>query len=95
MATTTFPLPEVWMKLHSRKRLLRCMAVQDVSVRTLAKAAGYNSHAYVGRLLRGEIDSLPVERATRIALYLGVGVDDLFLPEGSIGARHSDKQKVA
>lgn len=83
------------MRLHDRKRLAKIMAIQGVSARKLAEAAGYKSHAYVTRLLRGEIHSLPTDRAARVALYLGVGVDDLFLIEGSSGARHSDKRDAA
>lgn len=85
------PLPEVWMRLHDRKRLAKLMAIQGVSTRTLATAVGYRSHAYIARLLRGEISNLTPDRATRVALYLGVGLDDLFLPEGSSDARPSGK----
>lgn len=92
MGINTTPIPEVWMRLHDRKRLAKIMVIQGVSARKLAEAAGYRSHAYVTRLLRGEINSLPPERATRVALYLGLGVDDLFVPEGSSGARHSDQR---
>lgn len=95
MPTKAAPLPEVWMRLHDRKRLAKIMAIQGVSARKLAEAVGYKSHAYVTKLLRGEISSLPAERATRVALYLGVGLDDLFMPEGSTGARHSDKSRLA
>lgn len=96
MATQTAPLPEVWMRLDDehRKRLKKLMVIQGVSARGLAEAVGYKSHAYVTRLLRGEIATLPAERAVRVALYLGVGVDDLFVPEGSSGARHSDNRDV-
>lgn len=83
------------MRLHDRKRLAKIMAIQDVSARELSRAVGYKSHAYITRLLRGEINNLPTDRATRVALYLGVGVDDLFMPEGSSGARHSDKRGAA
>lgn len=82
------------MRLHNRKGLLKVMAIEGVSVRKLAEAVGYKSHAYLGRLLRGEIDTLPPDRAARIALYFGQGVDDFFLPEGSSGARHSDQAKM-
>lgn len=93
---TAHRLPEVWMRLDDerRKRLQKLMVIQGVSARTLAKAVGYKSHAYITRILRGEITTMTTERATRIALYLGVGVDDLFVPEGSSGARHSDKRDL-
>lgn len=95
MATKQLVLPEVWMRLHDRKRLAKIMAIQGVSARQLSGAVGYRSHAYITRLLRGEIANLPAERAARVALYLGVGVDDLFMPEGSSGARRNDKERLA
>lgn len=74
------------MKLHNRKGLLKLMAIQDVSARKLAKAAGWRSHTYMQRLLRGEVDTLEVDPAVRIAVYLQVGVDDLFLARTSTAA---------
>jgi transcriptional regulator with XRE-family HTH domain len=67
------------MKLAYRKRLLKLMALNDVSQRQLALAAGYRSHAYMGRLMRGEVDTLEPEAAMRIARFFGVGIDDLFV----------------
>ncbi|WKW86331.1 helix-turn-helix DNA binding domain protein [Gordonia phage Budski] len=74
-------LGELYMVLHDdgRKRLAKLMIVQDVSHRRLAMAAGWRSHSYVSRLLRGEAKTLDTEPALRIAAFLGVGVDDLFL----------------
>lgn len=69
----------IWMVLRNRKALAKLMAIQEVSQRDLAAAAGWRSHSYVGRLLRGEVNRLEVEPALRIANFLGVGVDDLFL----------------
>lgn len=68
------------MKLIDRKRLAKLMAIQDVSARGLAKAAGWKSHSYMNRLLAGTVDTLEPEPALRIARHLGVGVDDLFMP---------------
>lgn len=67
------------MVLTDRKKLAKLMAIQGVSGRQLAAAAGYRSHTYVQRLLRGEVRTLEVDPAVRIALFLGVGVDDLFM----------------
>lgn len=80
MSTKRTPLPEIYMKLINVKRLRTLMVVQEVSQRRLAMAAGYKSHAYMGRLMRGEVDTLEPEAALRIARFLGVGVDDLFVP---------------
>lgn len=66
------------MLLRDRKRLARLMAIQDVSGRTLAKAAGYKSHSYVQRLLRGDARWVDDAAGLRIATFLGVDVTDLF-----------------
>lgn len=67
------------MILQYPQKLAKLMVIQDVSHRKLAVAAGWKSHSYVSRLLRGEARTLDVEPALRIAAFLGVGVDDLFL----------------
>lgn len=68
------------MVLHERgrKKLLTLMTVQEKSQRTLAEEAGWASHSYMGRLLRGQVNTLEPEAAARIATALGVEVDDLF-----------------
>ena len=88
---STDHLPGIWMKLHNRKGLLKLMAIQNVSRRQLAKAAGWKSHSYMNRLLNGEVDTLDVTPAVRIAEYLGVGVDDLFMPRTSTPTGHNRK----
>jgi transcriptional regulator with XRE-family HTH domain len=76
------------MRLHNRKGLRTLMVVHDVSQRRLARAAGYRSHAYMGRLLRGEADTLEPEAALRIARFLQVDVGVLFTPRPSIDDAH-------
>lgn len=84
------------MKLTNRKLLLKLMAIQGVSRRGLAKAAGYRSHSYMNRLLSDDpqvqVDTLDLEPALRIAKYLGVGVDDLFMVRTSTDARQTVKR---
>lgn len=67
------------MLLKDRKQLAKLMVIQGVSARQLAKVAGWKSHSYMNRLLAGKVRSLSPDPALRIANYLGVGVDDLFL----------------
>ena len=67
------------MILKDRKLLAKLMAIQDISQRQLAIKAGWKSHSYLGRLLKGTVKTLEPEPALRIAKHLGVGVDDLFL----------------
>lgn len=83
------------MRVIDPKRILKLMAIQDVSARTLAAAVGYSSHSYVTRILRGEITTVTPDRAARIARYFGVGVDDLFVTRLSSDARQTSKQGAA
>ena len=84
------------MRLHNLKGLRTLMVVQDVSQRRLASAAGYKSHAYMGRLLRGEVDTLEPEAALRIARFLQVDAGFLFAPRLSIdSARFTHRHREA
>lgn len=77
---------------ENRRRLAKIMVIQNVSQRELAKAVGWKSHTYLGRLLKGTTKTLDPDAAIRISLYLGVGVDDLFVARTSTAveriARH-------
>lgn len=83
------------MRLTNRKLLAKLMAIQGVSQRDLSTAAGWTAHSYLGRLLRGEVDTLDVEPAVRIAEYLQIGVDDLFVPRSSTSSRQTGKRVAA
>jgi transcriptional regulator with XRE-family HTH domain len=83
------------VRLHNLKGLRTLMVVRDVSQRRLARAAGYRSHAYLGRLLRGEVDTLDAGAALQIARFLEVDVDFLFAPAMSIaGAQDARPHKT-
>jgi transcriptional regulator with XRE-family HTH domain len=83
----------VYMHLIDRKRLARLMVIQGVSGRELARAAGWGSHTYLQRLLRGTENTLAPEPAVKIATYLGVDVADLFVPRVSTGGSHTAQQR--
>lgn len=83
------------MRLADRKKLAKLMVIQEVSQRELALAAGWRSHSYLGRLLRGEVSTLEPKPALLIAKRLGVGVDDLFLVQTSSDFRRADKRGAA
>jgi transcriptional regulator with XRE-family HTH domain len=88
----------VWMKLIDAKRLRKLMVIQGVSARELARQAGWKSHSYMNRLLDSAdpTDTLEVEPAVRIAAFLGVGVDDLFLARvSSDDVQHSGGRKAS
>jgi transcriptional regulator with XRE-family HTH domain len=71
------------------------MAIRDVSQRRLATIAGYKSHAYLGRLCRGDVSTLDPDAALRIAHWFGVPVNDLFMTRTSSDAGHAVKHRVA
>lgn len=79
------------MRLRDRKVLARLMAIQRLSQRQMADAAGWRSHSYLGRLLRGEASGVDPEAAKRIALQLGVPVGALFLADASPDAVAHDR----
>lgn len=84
--TTTF---EVYMLLTNRKRLARLIEIQEVSKRSVARAAGWKSHSYLLRLLAGTATTVEPEHAVKIATFLGVDVSDLFTPKVSGSAGRS------
>lgn len=84
------------MELRSLKRLRTLMAIHDnMSGRDLAEVAGYKSHTYIARVLRGEYKVIGNDHALRIAAYFKVGVDDLFLVRTSNATEESAQMKAA
>jgi Helix-turn-helix len=75
---------EVYMRLINRKLLARLIAIKGVSKREVARAAGWKSHTYLLRLLSGEATTCEVEHAVKIARFLEVGTDDLFMTKVSV-----------
>jgi transcriptional regulator with XRE-family HTH domain len=70
------------------------MVVRGVSQRRLARAAGYRSHAYLGRVLRGEVDTVEAEAARAIAGFLQVDEDFLFAPRPPSSAAHDARRRA-
>ena len=75
------------MRVHNLKGLRTLMVVREVSQRRLAVRPATGPR-YMGRILRGEVDTLEPEAALRIARFLQVGVDFLFAPSVSSGTAH-------
>lgn len=63
-----------------RERMAASQRVVPHSVRSLATLVGVG-HATVGHLLTGEQERLSDDLAQRIAVALGVPLDDLFVPD--------------
>lgn len=83
------------MYLRDRKKLASILIIQGVTHRDLARAAGYKSHTYIGRLLSGKAKGLEAEPAIRIATFLGLPYDDLFVTEVSPQSGRSGQRKAA
>lgn len=79
------------MEVIDPRRIKKLMAIQDVSGRELAEQANWKSHTYLQRLLKGDAKNVEPEHAVRISYYLGVGVDDLFVPRTSSEGREVAK----
>lgn len=71
------------MQLKDPKLLARLMAIQNVSGRQLSKVAGWESHTYLQRLLRGDVNTLQPIPAILIAKHLEVPLESLFVPKSS------------
>ena len=90
------PSFEVYMQLtdRGRKKLLTVMEIQEVSARRVAAAAGWKSHTIMVRLLKGTTTTLTPDRAVKIATFLGVPVNDLFVPRSTTVAGQIVKPTV-
>lgn len=66
--------------LVRRDRLERIMAVTGQSSRQVARAAGWKSHSYLLRILRGTARTVSPVSGLRIAHHFGVPIEHLFTP---------------
>lgn len=66
------------MELKDRDLLVELMDEQEISARELSRFAGWRSHTYLQRLIRGEVSTLKTDPAIRIAYRLQVPVNRLF-----------------
>lgn len=92
-STSTPRIGAIWMELVDLKLLLALAKSHRVSQRKLALVAGYASHAYMGRIMRGEVKTLEPTPAARIAHYFDVELDVLFRPRSSMNQVHSDQPR--
>lgn len=88
-------MPVASMFVRDSRELRRLMARRDVSNRELARAAGYQSHAYMNRLVSGDINTITPQRAKAIARFLKVDLDTLFVSSPSTPGRRSVKGQRA
>jgi transcriptional regulator with XRE-family HTH domain len=80
------------MEVKDHKLLARLVAIQDISTRELARDAGWRSHSYLQRLIRGEVHTLRPDPAILIAQRLQVPVESLFLARTSTDRERLDQE---
>lgn len=90
-----FQLPEMWMELKDLELLKELMEEQGVSGRELSRFAGWKSHTYLQRILRGQETTLKTDPAIRIAYRLGTPVHRLFRTRVSGESAQSDRKERA
>jgi transcriptional regulator with XRE-family HTH domain len=89
-AVTAAPtILEIWMELKDHTLLAELMETKKISARNLATEAGWKSHTYLQRLLRGEVKTLKAEPAARIAYKLEVPFNLLFVTRASTNSGQS------
>lgn len=74
------------MKLWNLKGLKSAMRRKNLSNRELARLIGWKSHSYMNKIVNGEVDTMKTDSALRLAFVLDMGVDDLFVIEGSMNS---------
>lgn len=93
MSVGTLEIGELWMEVRDLEMLKSLQIVRKVSNRDLAKIAGYKSHSYMNKLMKGDATTLNPEPALRLANYFKVGVEYLFSTEVSTKPTQSDYKK--
>lgn len=83
MSTVAMPtkigrIGDLYMEIKDRDLLVELMEERGISQRQLAKVAGWKSHTYLQRLIRGEVKTLNTDPALRIAYHFGIPVHRLF-----------------
>lgn len=81
------------MELKDREFLAELMETHNLSTRELSRFAGWRSHTYLQRLLRGEVSTLKTDPAMRIAYRLQVPVHRLFVTRVSGETAHAGNEQ--
>lgn len=77
---------ELYMIVKDAELIRRLMATHTphaISARQLSRDLGFRSHSYVNRILSGKERTVSVETGAKIAYFLGVPVDLLFVAKAS------------
>lgn len=79
------------MRLRDLRLLQALVESHRLTHRDLAKVAGYRSHTYAGRLLRGEAETVELTPAARIAAHFNVPLADLFMSAATDNPGRADQ----
>lgn len=83
------------MKVRDPELLARMISDKGISLREMSIVAGWRSHTYLQRLIRGQATTLKPQPAARIARHLGVPIDLLFVTRLSTDTAHITKRRRA
>lgn len=86
---------EVYMLIHNRRRLARLIQIQGVSKRAVARAAGWDSHTYLLRLLNGKANTCKPDAAVKIAAFLGFDINDVFVSRTTSDTGRCGQERAA
>ena len=81
------------MEVRDLKFLQTLVKSHGMTHRDVAKVAGYSSHSYVGRLMRGQVKRVEPTPAARIARRFEVDVDDLFVRTAARNAGRTNQSR--
>lgn len=85
------------MRLHDegRELLKELMQVRKDSFRTVARAAGWNSHSFLHRLLEGTATSVSPQSAVLLAKHFAMPVHRFFVTESLHDVERTDPQDAS
>ena len=86
---------ELYMLVKDADLLRRLMQTKEFTARQMAKQMGWKSHSYMNRILAGDVRTVTPEVAVRLAYFLQVPVDLLFVTKVSGETRQIERRKSA
>lgn len=93
MSVGAIEIGELWMEVRDLEMLQSLKIVRKVSNRDLAKIAGYKSHSYMNKIMKGDATTLNPEPALRLAKFFQVGVEYLFSTEVSTNPAQIEQEQ--
>lgn len=98
MTASLFAPMELYMIVRDPDLIRRLMETKEPRITGRAMARQIwpgKSHSYMNRILSGDVRSVSVDTATKIAYQLGVPTDVLFVTRTTGNVGQSDEKKVS